>query len=130
MRTTILSLVIVAASALLPSCSCVARDAERYRVDTRSLVETKNASVKKCYDVALATNPELSGDVVVNFQVEKKTGKILGTKIDSARSTAPDSLGQCIVEAIDGLTLDPVDRREGQATLTWTFKANPPKPAA
>lgn len=130
MRTILVSLAVIVASAALPGCSCVARDADRYRADTRSLVETKNTAIKKCYDVALVTNPELSGDVVVNFNVEKKTGKIIDTKIDSARSTAPDSLGQCIVEAIDGLTLDPVDRREGQATMTWTFRANPPKPAA
>jgi len=129
MRTALFSLALVAASSVLPSCSCVARDAERYRADTRSLVETKNAAIKKCYDVALVTNPELSGDVIVNFKLEKKTGKIIETSVDK-RSTAPESLGQCIVEAVDGLTLDPVDRREGQATMTWTFKANPPKPAA
>lgn len=128
MRTLILSTLFVTASAL--SSGCAARDADSYRTDTRSLLETRNDSIKGCYDVALTTDPNVSGDVVVNLVVEKKTGKIMNTKIDPSRTTAPEALGQCIVEAIDGLTLDPVDQREGQATFIWSFKANPPVPAA
>ncbi len=120
---------LVAASAVMPGCSCVARDAETYRADTRSLLETRTRAVKDCYDVALTTDPKLDGQVVVTFKVEKKTGKILDTAVDKARTKAPDSLSKCIVEAVDGLTLDPVDQREGQATFSWTFKANEPKPA-
>ncbi|MCB9567602.1 MAG: AgmX/PglI C-terminal domain-containing protein [Myxococcales bacterium] len=130
MRNIILYTAFVAASSVLPGCSCVARNADTYRADTRSLVETRNDAIKRCYDVALTTDPNLSGDVVVNFVVEKKTGKIMNTAIDTGKTTAPESLGTCIVEAIDGLTLDPVDQREGQATFRWTFKANPPVPAA
>lgn len=128
MRTLILSTLFVTASAL--SSGCAARDADTYRTDTRSLLETRNDSIKGCYDVALTTDPNVSGDVVVNLVVEKKTGKIMNTKIDPSRTTAPDALGNCIVEAIDGLTLDPYDQREGQATFIWSFKANPPVPAA
>lgn len=120
---------IIAASSVLPGCSCLARDAETYRADTRSLLETRTRAVKDCYDVALTTDPKLDGQVVVTFKVEKKTGKILDTAVDKARTKAPDSLSKCIVEAVDGLTLDPVDQREGQATFSWTFKANEPKPA-
>ena len=124
--TTVLSLLFVAVSAVVPGCTCIARDAETYRADTRSLLETRSRALKDCYDVALATDPKLDGQVVVKFKVEKKTGKILDTELDKERTKAPDSLGRCIVEAIDGLTLDPVDQREGQATFTWTFRANEP----
>ena len=120
---------IIAASSVLPGCSCLARDAETYRADTRSLLETRTRAVKDCYDVALTTDPKLDGQVVVTFKVEKKTGKIIDTAVDKGRTKAPDSLSKCIVEAVDGLTLDPVDQREGQATFSWTFKANEPKPA-
>ena len=131
MRTnTILSVLLLAASAVVPGCSCVARDAETYRADTRTVLETRNDAVKTCYDEALKADPALDGNVVVTFKVEKKTGKIIDPKVDSGRTTAPESLGQCIVEAIDGLELDPVDQREGQATMAWTFRANPPKPAS
>ena len=128
MRTFMLTTLIVAAFAL--ASGCAARDADTYRTDTRSLLQTRNDSIKNCYDVALATDPNVSGDVAVNFIIEKKTGKIMNTAIDAERTTAPEALGACIVEAIDGLTLDPVDKREGQASFIWRFKANPPVPAA
>ncbi len=128
MRTFMLTTLIVAAGAL--ASGCAVRDADTYRTDTRSLLQTRNDSIKSCYDVALATDPNVSGDVVVNFSVEKKTGKIVNTAIDAGRTTAPEALGACIIEAIDGLTLDPVDKKEGQATFIWSFKANPPVPAA
>ena len=130
MRTsTILSLFFLAASTVVPGCTCIARDAETYRADTRGLLETRTRAVKDCYDVALTTDPKLDGQVVVKFKVEKKTGKILDTTVDKERTKAPESLSKCIVDAVDGLTLDPVDQRDGLATFSWTFKANEPKPA-
>jgi hypothetical protein len=107
-------------------CSFYARDAEDYKKVTRELVETKNTSIKDCYDVALATNETVSGSVVINFTVEKKTGKIMNPVFDP-KSSAPADLSQCVVSAIDGLILDPPDAREGQATFTWNLEAAPPK---
>jgi hypothetical protein len=128
MRTnTILSVLLLAASAVVPGCTCVARDAETYRADTRTVLETRNDAVKTCYDEALKADPALDGTVVVTFKVEKKTGKLLDIAADPARTQAPAALSECIVKAIDGLTLDPVDQRQGDATFSWTFKANPPK---
>lgn len=128
-KSTMLSLLFVAASAVVPGCTCVARDAETYKNDTRSLLETRNKAIKDCYDVALTTDPKMQGEVVVNFTVEKKTGKIMNTQVDTARTKAPESLSKCIVEAVDGLILDPVDQRDGQATFSYKFRANEPKPA-
>lgn len=128
-KSTMLSLLFVAASAVVPGCTCVARDAETYKNDTRSLLETRNKAIKDCYDVALTTDPKMEGEVVVTFMVEKKTGKIMNTQVDQGRTKAPESLSKCIVEAVDGLILDPVDQRDGQATFSWKFRANEPKPA-
>jgi len=128
-NSTLFSVIFMAASAVVPGCTCIARDAQTYRADTRSLLATRTRAVKDCYDVALTTDPKLDGQVVVTFKVEKKTGKIIDTAVDKGRTKAPDSLSKCIVDAVDGLTLDPVDQREGQATFSWTFKANEPKPA-
>jgi hypothetical protein len=128
MRTnTILSVLLLTASAVMPGCSCLARDAETYRADTRTVLETRNDAVKACYDEALKADPAVSGTVVVKFKVEKKTGKLIDVGIDPARNQAPEALSDCIVKAIDGLTLEPVDQRQGDATFTWSFKANPPK---
>ena len=126
-KSTMLSLLFVAVSAVVPGCTCVARDAETYKNDTRSLLETRNKAIKDCYDVALTTDPKLSGEVVVNFTVEKKTGKIMNPAIDTAKTTAPPEIGKCIVDAIDGLQLDPADQREGQASFSWKFEVGKPK---
>ena len=125
--STTLSALFLAASAVVPGCTCLARDAETYRADTRTLVETKSSAIKSCYDAALVANPVLDGQVTVKFKVEKKTGKILDAQVDKEQTQAPDSLSECIVRAVDGLVLDPVDQRDGLATFRWTFKANPQK---
>ena len=127
--TTILSVTFLLASAVVPGCTCLARDAETYRAETRTLLETRNAAIKDCYDQALVADPVLDGQVTVKFKVEKKTGKIMDTAIDPERTKASEALGQCIVRAVDGLVLDPVDQRDGLATFSWTFKANPQLPA-
>lgn len=130
MKTSIALAFIV--SVFAAGCSFVARDTETYKNDTRTVLESKNSAIVSCYDSALAANPSQSGNVVVNFVVEKKTGAITNVSADPNTSTAPEGLQQCVVTALEGLTLDPADQREGQATFTWTFTApaGAGKPAA
>jgi hypothetical protein len=120
MRTIALTAVLLC-SALVCSCSFNARDADTYRNVTRQLLETKHADIKGCYDLELAKDANVAGTVVVKFTVQMKSGKIAEPKLD-ASSTAPASLGQCVVKAIDGLTLDPPDARDGNATFRWQFQ--------
>jgi len=129
MRRTILGIVFIISSAFAPACTCIARGPEDYRADTRNLLETRNSEVKKCYDAELRKNHNLNGDVVVHFTVEKKSGKIINVAVDEQTSKAPKELETCIANAVDGLVLEPPDRREGDATFTWRFRANS-RPAA
>lgn len=110
------------AFAMGTGCSFHARDAESYRKVTRELVETKNADIKGCYDAALKDDPKVAGKVIVKFTVQKETGKITNAKMDETVSTAPASLGQCVVKALDGLALEPPDARDGDATYQWEFQ--------
>ena len=116
---------LVAALTLSVGCTFVARDPDGYRTDTRELMDTRSPDIKDCYDVALQTDESVGGTVVVNFTVEQKTGKILNPMVDEAKTNAPAELSQCVVSAIDGLQLDPPDQREGQATFSWSFEAQP-----
>jgi hypothetical protein len=118
MKTSIAFLVI---AALASGCTFIARDTETYKQETRKVLETKNSAIVGCYDQALAANPSQSGNVVVTFIVEKKTGNITNVSADPNQSTAPEALQTCVVTALEGLVLDPADQREGQATFTWTF---------
>nr|WP_255216647.1 AgmX/PglI C-terminal domain-containing protein [Pseudenhygromyxa sp. WMMC2535] len=104
----------------------MARSADDYRQVTRELVGTRTPDIKDCYDVALQTNETVGGQVVVNFTVEKKTGKIMNPAVDQSQTTAPAELGECVVDAIGGLQLDPADARDGVASFTWDFEAGAP----
>jgi hypothetical protein len=127
MRKTIALLSLMAFGA---GCSFIARDTETYKKDNRSLVETRTSDIKACYDTALAADPTLSGEVVVSWTVEKKTGKFTNITVLSDKSTAPEGLQNCVMSALEGLTFPKPDRREGQVqSFTWSFQGQG-KPAA
>lgn len=107
------------------ACGGTARGLEAYRDDTSKLLETRNAQLQRCYSDALKTDAKLSGTVTVQFVVEKKTGTVTQPSVDQSKSTAPPVLGDCVVKAIDGLTLAPPDSNEGRATFVYEFKPNP-----
>lgn len=46
-------------------------------------------------------------------------GKV--TNVSAGSGTAPSALGACVVNAINGLTLDPPDARTGDATFDYAF---------
>jgi hypothetical protein len=102
-------------------CSFMARSPEQYRDDTQALLESRQPQIKQCYDTALKTSSTLSGQVAVKFTVQAETGKIMDPAIDPARTTAPEPLGQCVVQSLDGLVLAPPDERDGQATFVYDF---------
>ena len=114
-----LVLVLMASS----GCTFFARSAEDYQTVTRELVNSKSESIRSCYDTALKTDEGAGGKVIVNFVVAKKTGIITNPAIDP-RSDAATNLSECVVSAIDGLTIDPPDQRDGMATFTWEFTAS------
>lgn len=106
------------------SVQYVARDVDTYRQDTRDLLSTKNDAIKSCYDEQLKTDPKAGGSVVVNFTVQEETGQLINVKLDEEKSSASDTLNQCVLDAVDGLVLDPPDQREGVASFSWEFRVN------
>lgn len=109
-------------AAMLGGCSVSyhARSPEDYRQATRALLESQQSTFKQCYEGVLASTPDASGTVAVQFVVEEKTGKIL-TPNALPESTAPEPLQQCVVSGLSGLALDPPDQRKGVATMTFDF---------
>jgi DNA polymerase/3'-5' exonuclease PolX len=124
MRTLILTSALFGLFALLATgCSFHARDADSYRKATRALLETRSGDIKGCYDAELKKDPKVGGKVVVKFTVAKETGTISGAKVVESKTTAPATLSECVVKAIDGLALDPPDERDGDAQFQWEFQA-------
>lgn len=113
----------VAGCSLVVGCGHgVTRDQAGYRDATREVVTAHNAQVKSCYDAALAQQPTLAGRVVLSFKVQAETGKVVDPQVDKAATTAPDSLSQCVVQAVQGVSLTPPDKNEGHASFSWEFK--------
>jgi len=106
----------------LAGCSFAARSPEMYKKDTQKLLATKTATIKACYDEQLKANPGLSGRATVKFEVEPSSGKITHVTKDAGGTTVPDELAQCVIRAIDGLTLNPGDQKQGDATFVYEFK--------
>lgn len=102
-------------------CTFYARSPQQYRDDTSKVLETKTAEIDSCYDTVLKTTPTAGGKVTLTFTVEEKTGKIIDAKADAARTTAPQPLIDCVVNAINGLMLQPPDQRKGNATFEYDF---------
>jgi hypothetical protein len=105
----------------LGACSFIARDADAYRQATREALMTQESAVEGCYDQAIAADASAGGQVVVNFVVEKKTGRLIEPAIDEQATNAPSSLSQCVLRSLEGVALAQPDRRQGQATFTWSF---------
>ncbi|HEY5960744.1 MAG TPA: AgmX/PglI C-terminal domain-containing protein [Polyangiaceae bacterium] len=116
-------------------CTFYARSATQYRDDTAKLLSSKQTELDNCYDTAVKTAPTAAGKVTLQFNVEEKTGKLTDVKADPARTTAPQPLIDCVVNAVNGLVLDPPDQRKGIATFEYDFArqaavATPSTPAA
>lgn len=120
MRKTITLITLIA---LGTGCSFIARDTETYKADNRSLLETKTSDVKACYDAALAADPTLKGDVTISYTIEKKTGKLTNMTVLTEKTTAPETLQNCVMSAVEGLTFPRPDRRDGIVqSFTWKFQ--------
>ena len=113
-------LLVLAATCSACSVSYHARGPEKYREDTRALLESRESSFRGCYEELLESSPEVSGSVAVSFEVQEETGKIVEAK-SLEESTAPPDLQQCVVQGLQGLTLEPPDERKGVATMTFEF---------
>ena len=102
--------------------ACAVRDAAMYRDDTRKLLEGKSSELRQCYDAELQKDANAGGKVIVSFVVKKDTGELADAKVDDLQSTSNRVLRKCVMDALKGLTLEPPDERDGEATFTWEFQ--------
>lgn len=120
-------LALVAFSSGTLGCSFVMRDETRYERDTREALQARQGQIRTCYEQTLAAEGKVEGETVITFTVQKQTGVFADATVNPA-STAPEALSSCILAALDGVELDPVDQRDGVATFTWRFEANGAEP--
>jgi hypothetical protein len=129
---TILSFALLPPTLLLAACSFMLRSPDEYRDATKAVLDKRTGSITGCYDKVLAntTDPAaqqaLQGTVAVHFSVEHDTGKVLGPAVIPARTTAPQPLQQCVLDAMVAAdALAPPDHEDGDATFAWAFTIGP-----
>lgn len=115
------SAMIVGACICASGCSYYARGPADYRVAVRKVLERKQPDVEACYKQTYEKDNSVEGRVVVSFEVEPKTGKIVKPSVVPAGTTATEALQKCVLTGLAGLTIDPPDQRTGAATFTWEF---------
>jgi hypothetical protein len=109
----------------LLGCKFAKRGPDKYRDDTRALLETKSGELKTCYDGVLAGDKAAKGSVTVWFMLQKDTGVIMDAKVEDA--SASQGVQDCVTNSLVGLQLDPPDADDGHATFTYEFAANAAK---
>jgi hypothetical protein len=63
----------------------------------------------------------MQGTVTVHFLVEHETGRLLPATVDASKTTAPQALQTCVTQSLANLTLNPADKKDGDATFAWAF---------
>jgi hypothetical protein len=111
----------ILACAGLMGCSFYARGPEDYRSSVRKMLESRQPAVQDCYKQSYEHDNSVQGRVVVSFEVEPKSGKVIKPVVVPAATTASEPLQKCVLASLDGLVLDPPDQRTGAATFTWEF---------
>ncbi|QQR91755.1 MAG: AgmX/PglI C-terminal domain-containing protein [Myxococcales bacterium] len=123
---TKISITLAALSFGLVACSgsFALRSPDKYREDTQEVLATRQQQIESCYNVALANDKSLSGDVVVNFKVATETGAFQEATIVEEQTSAPEVLQNCVLGAIGDLMLEPADENPGIATFKWSFASS------
>lgn len=110
------------AASFLGGCSFHARGPDQYREDTRAVLETRSEQIRSCYDALLKEDKKAGGKVILTFTVQKETGEFTDVQIQDNGSTDSPELRKCVMDAVAGLKLEPVDKRDGKATFTYEFR--------
>jgi len=126
MKTAILTLGVAITAFSAVGCAS-GRTPEAYRDDTEKMLSATNQGVTDCYTNILKTAPTTQGSVTVHFVIQEDSGALVHAKVDKARSTAPETVQQCVTGAIQNLHLTPADAQRGEALFTWDFTFKEPQ---
>jgi hypothetical protein len=112
------------------------RDADFYAEQLTELLEQRSEPIEACYDRYLEQeDPTAKGTVVVDFEIEKRTGQITNIRVDQAQTDVPEPLVACVTDELAATKLEPADARTAVANFRWEFapgsrKAPPADPFA
>lgn len=91
------------------------KSANRSQDAISSVINSHNDAIEACYKAEQRLNPNLKGDVTVEFTVSSN-GRVVNPRI--SRSTMRNrNVEQCILKKIRGWRFQPIDSKEGDVTV-------------
>ncbi len=104
--------------ATVESGEAVDGDGEFDQSKVTSMVRTRLAAIRSCYERELRTNPSLSGKIAVQFTIQQ-TGSVTGARVDE-NTMGSDAVGTCIVGVVRGFRFNP-GPENGSVTYSYPF---------
>ena len=101
----------------------------RTRNDIQAVMAANRDKVRACYDAALAQNPGIQGNLVINFVIDPR-GSVKTAEVSWADSDihVPE-LDTCAVDAVRAIQFPPSSRGlESKVTYPFNFKPQRPNP--
>jgi TonB family protein len=104
----------------------------RGKAEIQQVMASNRDKVRACYEAALATNPGIKGDLVIDFTIDPH-GAVKQAEINWSQSDLHiPELDTCAVDAVRSLQF-PASSRGLESKVSYPFNFNPPragKPAA
>ena len=125
-KMILLGAVVSVAGIATTATGCAYRDAKMWNDDIQKVVEPKKPDMKACYDGVLRSDPKAAGKVAIAFEVETDGGKLQNVTVDKAKTTAPAPVQECVTKNLQGLSVNPPDKRLGQGTIEFDFQPGAP----
>jgi TonB family protein len=115
-------------SAAAPASSATASPARdsRGKQEIQQVMADNRDKVRACYDAALAKNPGIAGDLVIDFTIDPR-GDVKQADVNWSQSEIHiPELDKCAADAVRSLKF-PASSRGLESKVSYPFNFNPPR---
>jgi TonB family protein len=99
----------------------------RGKQEIQQVMADNRDKVRACYDAALAKNPGIAGDLVVDFTIDPR-GDVKQAEVNWSQSEIHiPELDSCAADAVRSLKF-PASSRGLESKVSYPFNFNPPRP--
>jgi TonB family protein len=113
-------------SAAAPSATASPPRDSRSKQEIQQVMANNRDKVRACYDAALAKNPGIAGDLVVDFTIDPR-GDVKQAEVNWSQSEIHiPELDACAADAVRSLKF-PASSRGLESKVSYPFNFNPPR---
>ncbi|MFV8756635.1 hypothetical protein ACNOYE_39325 [Nannocystaceae bacterium ST9] len=105
----------------LAGCTRWMRDPDFYASELTTKLEERSPAIAACYERVLEHDAAAKGELVVEFDIAKKTGEIAEVEVVASETSVPEPLAACVTAELATLRMDPPDAKSAHASFAWSF---------